>query len=194
MLVGDLCNKGPSSAGVVSLVRRRTRWFSVRGNHDDGALAAALGDPERRSKNKYKWVNDLSDEDVAWMSELPYTITIPKLMLDRPGHTVEEDVIVVHAGLDPSIDLEDQETDIMVNARNLPTAEGGSKPWAKIWPGPQLVIFGHDAKRGLQREEHAVGLDSGCVYGKRLTGIILPELELVSVDAVRVHSPIKKKT
>ena len=44
-----------------------------------------------------------------------------------------------------------------------------------MWQGPELVIFGHDAKRGLQQEEYAIGLDSGYVYGKKLTGMILPE-------------------
>ena len=62
-----------------------------------------------------------------------------------------------------------------------------------MWQGPELVIFGHDAKRGLQQEENAIGLDSGCVYGKKLTGIILPEREFVFVNAVREHCLIKEK-
>jgi hypothetical protein len=66
-------------------------------------------------------------------------------------------------------------------------------PWAKLWRGPQLAIFGHDARRGLQTEEFAIGLDSGCCYGRELTGIILPEGEYVSVEATKVHCPFKKK-
>eukprot|EP00581_Thalassiosira_minuscula_P003440 CAMPEP_0183743746 /NCGR_PEP_ID=MMETSP0737-20130205/65376_1 /TAXON_ID=385413 /ORGANISM="Thalassiosira miniscula, Strain CCMP1093" /LENGTH=450 /DNA_ID=CAMNT_0025979375 /DNA_START=239 /DNA_END=1591 /DNA_ORIENTATION=+ len=203
VLVGDLCNKGPSSAQVVEYVRNQPRWFAVRGNHDDRALAAALGDPACCSKPKYQWVKALSEEDVGWMSELPYTITIPRRMFNahvsgsNDSEIQNQDVVIVHAGLDPSIPLEQQETQTMITLRNAiaADADGGNKPkaWAKLWRGPELVIFGHDAKRGLQQEEYAIGLDSGCVYGKRLTGLILPEREVVSVDAVREHCPIRKK-
>jgi hypothetical protein len=56
-----------------------------------------------------------------------------------------------------------------------------------------FVIFGHDAKRGVQNEDFAIGLDSGCCYGKELTGIILPEKEFVSVKALREYCQINKE-
>jgi hypothetical protein len=62
------------------------------------------------------------------------------------------------------------------------------RPWAEVWQGPPRVIFGHDARRGLQQHDWAIGLDTGAVYGKQLTGIILPEQTLVSVDAVTTHN------
>ena len=92
--------------------------------------------------------------------------------------------------------------------------------------GPERIIFGHDAKRGIQRygkhspnigyshcddnvnsladangsennelegDDWAIGLDSGACYGGSLTGIILPQRELVSVKALRKYCPISKK-
>lgn len=200
VLVGDLCNKGPQSAKVITYVRTQPNMISVRGNHDDRALLAAL---ERRRSDvvvdtKYDWVRELSDEDVAWMADLPYTITIPRTMFVIDGHdnSIHEDIIIVHAGLDPTIDagkLDTQDVKTMTTLRevkNNVNDEESMIAWAKVWKGPQLVIFGHDAKRGIQNENFSIGLDSGCCYGKELTGIILPEKEFVHVTALREHCQI----
>jgi len=65
------------------------------------------------------------------------------------------------------------------------------EPWARVWAGPERVIFGHDARRGLQlySDNMAIGLDTGACYGKQLTGIILPGRKIVQVEARKVHCP-----
>lgn len=234
ILVGDLCNKGPQSAEVIRWARCTPNVFTVRGNHDDGALEAALGDTTRRNKGKYQWVvkgelehlgdtsSDrivLSDNDVTWLAELPYTLTIPGWYLGQP-----QDTLIVHAGLVPKLPLEQQAISTMITIREVlpicknnspddgvthfeyherqkgkPTNEGPEVicgvplPWARAWTGPQRVIFGHDARRGFQRYKgsHAIGLDTGAVYGKELTGLILPGETVVSVPS-RQYSRVDK--
>lgn len=229
ILVGDLCNKGPDSGKVIKWARTTPNVRSVRGNHEVGALSAALGDARRRELEKYRWIVEgevwqqmylqagfqtnkdpgrfLSDADVEWLAELPYTLTIPGLLLNE-----KDDTVIVHAGLIPGKPLELQELSTMVTVRDLfvkcdensrflcfdPRSRSGKKvslppnsfcdvslPWAYLWRGPQRVIFGHDAKRGLQRYsgDFAIGLDTGACYGRQLTGIVLPEKTIVSVES-----------
>ena len=57
----------------------------------------------------------------------------------------------------------------------------GYNPWLgalglaskKKWPEPQVVVYGHHAKAGLQNARWSKGLDTGCVRGGKLTAMVL---------------------
>ena len=188
VLVGDLVAKGPDSKGVLGLVRA-TGARSVRGNHDQHLIrwhqAVARGEPEPKLSDAQREVAaELDERDFEMLCGLPYFIR-----LEDAG------AIVVHAGLVPGVPLEEQDPEHMLTLRSFRPDGSPSKrvdegaPWAGEWPGPELVLFGHDAVRGLQEHPHAIGLDTGCVYGGELTGYLLPERRLVSVPAKREWSP-----
>ncbi|WNG13629.1 metallophosphoesterase [Cystobacter fuscus] len=187
VLVGDLVAKGPDSAGVVRRARERG-MLAVRGNHDEHVLRwhKGLMPKHKKLKPEHRQVLDtLTDADWAYLESLP---------LHRPFP--EFNVRVVHGGLVPGVPLEQQDPELMINLRSI-TSEGepskkleAGVPWASLWRGPEFIIFGHDALRGVQRHPHAIGLDSGCVYGRRLTAYVLPEARFYSVAAKRTYLDI----
>jgi hypothetical protein len=63
--------------------------------------------------------------------------------------------------------------------------------WGTRWKGPELVLFGHHARAGLQEHPFALGLDTGCVYGRELTGLLLPGHRLLAVPARRAYAEMK---
>lgn len=187
VLVGDLVAKGPASRGVVRRVRELGAR-AVMGNHDHRVVtvwaACRAGDPPRGLKPHHaRAAAELDDEDHAFLAALPHHLGLPDV-----------GVRVVHAGLVPGVPLSDQDPASMRTMRSLrPDGQASARiedgvPWASRWPGPEHVVFGHDAVRGLQRHPHATGLDTGCVYGGALTALVLPSRELISVPAQRVWS------
>lgn len=180
ILVGDLVNKGPYSVGVVRKLKEMgSSVYAVRGNHDEGALReieSFTKDREYHIPERYNWIKDLNVEDVDFLSSLPYTISIPCL-----------NTLIVHGGLVPGTPLEVQRLNDLTNMRNVidtgdPFDSDGligynkldkGVAWIDMWPGPEHVYFGHDALRKLQRGSSATGLDTGCCYGGRLTGVFV---------------------
>lgn len=177
VLLGDLVAKGPDSVGVVQYVREMG-FASVMGNHEAHVLRAWDGE--------HAAIKDALGEDgLAWLAARPLFLHLEAL-----------NVIAVHAGLVPGIALDQQEREHLLTMRSIRPDGTGSKrprdgtPWAQHWKGPAHVIFGHDAIRGLQQLPLATGLDTGCAYGRELTGLLLPEWRLISVPAKRAYISI----
>jgi protein phosphatase len=60
--------------------------------------------------------------------------------------------------------------------------------WAADYRGPALVVYGHTPVPEPEWLNRTINIDTGCVFGGRLTALRYPELELVSVPAARVYA------
>ncbi len=210
VLAGDLVAKGPDSQGVVQLAREEGA-LAVVGNHDDHVLRAravargAIPPPAKGVRAEHQVVADaLRPEDWTFLESLPAFV---RLGYEGAGADDSNgaaapvpdgdgaDTVVVHAGAVPGVPFEKQTREHLTTMRSIdqdgnPTKRIEGRPWGAVWPGPERIVFGHDAIRGLQRHRFATGLDTGCVYGRRLTALLLPERRLVSVEARRAYAAL----
>jgi len=202
--VGDLVNRGPDSLGVLRLLRSLDAG-GVLGNHDLHLLNSARGTRELRARDTIQDVLGADDREelVAWVAARPLLRSWP-------------DLLCVHAGLSPAwkdpvaelaeVDAlgEDPKVAFATRARycdpsgqrpaaDWPEPDAPFRPWFELWSEREhearTVVFGHWARMGLVRQPRVRGLDTGCVWGKRLTAWIAEEDRLVHVPAARAYSP-----
>ena len=193
--VGDLVNRGPDSLGVL----RRVREVGMRvvlGNHDlhllrlaarssrHGHLQAVLAAPDRT-------------ELLAWLAAQPVMIVEDDLIAVHAGlHPAWRDLPTVAAELNAAVGTHVAHADARIAfATEVRYCDAAGRrppqddpppgppfvPWDHFYRGERMVVFGHWARRGLVMQPHLRGLDSGCVYGGRLTAWIAEEDRLVQV-------------
>jgi hypothetical protein len=122
--------------------------------------------------------------------------------VDLPEHGAR----VVHAGLVPGLAIEAQSPQTLMRirtvrmvARAIGSKRGKSSNvlWGAAYAGPPQVVFGHNAAPGLQLHAWATGLDTGCVYGGKLTAMVLADGQKVprgiqARRAVLVSEPARR--
>jgi len=173
--VGDLITKGPKNREVLDLFIDDGRFSSVIGNHDRKLRQRMRGEPVRLTKEHRQTLVELEPDRERYsnyLRSLPYVI-------DLDSH------LVVHAGIRPGVPLDGQMASDLTEIRTMgadPSRRRGV-PWYDVYRGPKTILFGHWPAKEPRRTAHAIGLDTGCVYGHRLTAYIIEAREFVSVPA-----------
>ncbi len=184
--VGDILGKGPNSLGVLIRLKQLHATI-VLGNHDAHGLKAASLPQGERKANHQLYLDSLGPAREAWLTEIA----------TWPLFYEEKDFLLVHAGLEPGVSHPStMHREILLNIRTWDGVGQNLKiesnpPWFECVTPQKIVIFGHWAKRGLVDLPHFKGLDTGCVYGRQLTGWCLEENRFYQVPARRVYAEIK---
>ena len=204
--VGDLCRRGPDSAGVVRLAMELGAR-AVLGNHEARLLAKNAFEPATRGStvdvarepNKTQECVGASIEEAPDREELGAWIAALPLVLR------DDDVLVVHAAVPPSLwndssaEPRPDERDFALSARycddqgrrppkDWPAPAAPYAPWHAHYRGQHRVVYGHWARQGLHVADRLRGLDSGCVYGRELSAWIAEEDRIVQVKARRAYA------
>jgi len=179
--VGDLIVKGPQNREVLDRFIDDDRFSAVIGNHDRAIRQYWRGEPLRLTKEQKVTVAELeSDRESysAYLRSLPFTINLG-------SH------LIVHAGVRPGVPLRRQMSSDLTEMRTMganPSSRRGV-PWFDVYRGRRVVLFGHWPAKAPRMAPRALGLDTGCVYGGRLTAYIIELNQFVSVVARRAYVP-----
>ncbi|WP_420111153.1 polynucleotide kinase-phosphatase [Pseudactinotalea sp.] len=197
ILLGDLVDRGPDSPGVLRLAMGMAaagHALVVPGNHENKLIKALRGRHVQTSHGLAETLAQLEAEPeefrtqvLGWLDGLP-----SHLVLDGGA------LVVAHAGL-----VEKYHGRASGRVRSFAlygdttgeTDEFGLPvryPWARDYRGRAMVLYGHTPTPEPVWENNTMCLDTGAVFGGRLTALRYPERELVSVPAERVYyEPVK---
>jgi protein phosphatase len=197
IFLGDLVDRGPDTPGVLRLVMGMVAAgaaLAVLGNHEAKLLRALRGKNVQRTHGLAESMDQLAREPEAFRARVERFIDalISHYVLDGGR------LVVAHAGL---IERYQGRTSGRVRDFCLygqttgETDEYGLPvryPWAQEYRGQALVLYGHTPVPETEWLNNTMCLDTGCVFGGRLTAFHYPERTLVSVPAAAVyHAPAK---
>jgi serine/threonine protein phosphatase 1 len=173
--VGDLVDRGPEPGAVLDFFQRRKNAVTLCGNHERKHVRGVFSYSQEVTRAQ---LGPSYADHVAWMAKLPY-------------HYERPDVRVVHFGHFPGVPLGEVPEDVRAGTTSgeARLAERyGEHPWYELYQDRIPIVFGHHVvQQPLVIEDRVFGIDTGACHGRRLTGLLLPELRLVQVDAREDH-------
>jgi protein phosphatase len=192
IFVGDLVDRGPDTPGVLRLVMGMVASgdaLCVPGNHEHKLLRALRGCNVQITHGLAESLEQLSAEPTEFRAQVENFLDglISHYVLDGGN------LVVSHAGL-----VERYQGRASGRVREFclygqttgETDEYGLPvryPWAEEYRGKAMVLYGHTPVPTPEWINNTLCLDTGCVFGGRLTALRYPEREIVSVPAEQVY-------
>ncbi len=191
VFVGDLVDRGPNVPGVLRLVMGMVEAgtaLCVRGNHDDKLLRFLKGNPVRISHGLAQSLAQLEREPAAFQERVHAFLDslLTHYLLDGGS------LVVAHAGLRADLQgrVSARVRDFCLYGETTGESDEFGLPvrfnWAAEYRGSPTVVYGHTPVPQAEWVHGTINIDTGCVFGGRLTALRWPERELVSVPARQV--------
>ena len=192
VFLGDLVDRGPDTPGVLRLVMGMAaagHALAVPGNHENKLVRALAGKNVQVGHGLAETLSQLAGEDEAFRSQVAEFCRglVSHLVLDGGR------LVVAHAGLKEAYHGRASgrvRSFALYGDTTGETDEFGLPvryPWAQDYRGRAMVLYGHTPVTDLEWVNNTLCLDTGCVFGGRLTALRYPEREVVAVPAHRTY-------
>ena len=192
VFVGDLVTRGPRSVETLELVMGMVasgEALCVAGNQDMKLLAVLKKGKVTENPGVARTILQLARRPLAFqrkvidfLEELPATLRLDSGRL-----------LVAHTGLREDLQgaRSAEARRVAIFGEVLEELDKWGAPkrvdWASEYRGEAWVVFGHTPQPAPVWRNRTVNIDTGCVYGGRLTALLYPEMETMSVAATACH-------
>jgi len=197
IFLGDLVDRGPDSPGVLRLVMSMVRSetaLCIPGNHEVKLLKHLRGKQVRLTHGLAETAAQLAAEPEGFGQEVAAFID------DLVSHYVLDDgrLVVAHAGLREEYQgrASSRVRSFCLYGETTGETDDFGLPvrydWASEYRGRATVVYGHTPVPEAEWVNRTICIDTGCVFGGKLTALRYPERELVSVPAEReYYAPVR---
>jgi protein phosphatase len=192
VFVGDLVDRGPGTAKVLRLAMKMVeqgKAFCVPGNHDVKLLRKLKGRDVQLTHGLAESVEQLDRETADFRQ------SVIRFLDGLVSHYVldEGKLVVAHAGMKEEMQGRGSgkvrdfalygETTGETDEYGLPVRYN----WAAEYRGKAIVVYGHTPVAEPEWLNRTINIDTGCVFGGKLTALRYPEKELVAVPAFETY-------
>ncbi len=201
VFLGDIVDRGPRVLDSYRIVRsmvEESDAICIPGNHDTKLVRKLRG---KNVQIKHGLENTLAELDALPEEEREaLSRQMTEFFDSLVSHYVLDDgkLVVAHAGMKEEFQgrASGQVRSFALYGETTGETDEFGLPvrynWAADYRGNAKVVYGHTPVPEPEWLNRTINIDTGCVFGGRLTALRYPELELVSVDAARTYSePIR---
>ncbi|MDX5436993.1 MAG: metallophosphoesterase [Pontibacter sp.] len=193
VFVGDLVDRGPNSPEVMRLVMDMAEdglAYCVSGNHDDKLLRLLLGRNVRVRHGLEHTVEQLKGYNAAFKDRMK------EFLLQLPHHIIFDEgrLVVAHAGLQEKLHGLNTKgvRELCLYGPTTGETDDLGLPirldWAAEYCGKAIVVYGHTPVHEPLWRNNTINIDTGCVFGGRLTALTYPDHILTSVDSYDTYA------
>ena len=193
LFVGDLVDRGPNSPEVVRLVMDMVEEgiaYCVSGNHDDKLLRLLMGRSVRIRHGLEVTVSQLRGYEKGFKER------VKEFLLGLPHHIILDEgrLVVAHAGLEEHHHGRNSRSvrELCLYGPTTGETDEHGLPirldWAADYCGKAIVVYGHTPVHEPLWRNNTINIDTGCVFGGRLTALTYPDHVLHSVDSFDTYA------
>ncbi|CAG9622827.1 bis(5'-nucleosyl)-tetraphosphatase PrpE [Sutcliffiella rhizosphaerae] len=191
-LVGDLTDRGPDSIGVVRMVSQLVEngnAYYVPGNHCNKLYRFLLGNKVQQTHGLETTVAEL--DALSTKDQQCFRTKFISLYENAPLYQVLDNkrLIIAHAGLKKEfIGQQGNKVKTFVLYGDItgefhPNGMPIRRDWAQSYDGDAWIVYGHTPVREVRVVNKTANIDTGAVFGGKLSALRYPEMETVSVES-----------